>query len=177
MFGACTLGDISRWKYFKGDILGRYFKLHLGRYIKVIYWFPAGFHNYFSKPPPPSTFLFFCNIFLILRTDELFYNLSSKTSNLAQNGWTHLFCYYSFVFKNFKSERTNTSLLLLFLCLQKLQIRTDEHISQFARLGLRTLVLGHKIITQVKPTQCSMNFTINWNATKEDWLKCIDRIC
>ena len=30
--------------------------------------------------------------------------------------------------------------------------RTDEHISQFARLGLRTLVLGHKIITQVSCT-------------------------
>ena len=27
--------------------------------------------------------------------------------------------------------------------------RTDDHISQFAALGLRTLVLGHKTITQV----------------------------
>ena len=27
--------------------------------------------------------------------------------------------------------------------------RTDEHIEQFAKLGLRTLVLGHKVISQV----------------------------
>ena len=50
-------------------------------------------------------------------------------------------------------------------------LRTDEHISQFARLGLRTLVLGHKIITQVfiTPTDktLSQRLSINWRKTCE----------
>ena len=37
---------------------------------------------------------------------------------------------------------------MIFFCI-KFLFRTDEHISQFARLGLRTLVLGYKTITQV----------------------------
>ena len=47
--------------------------------------------------------------------------------------YLHLFCNYFLSLKSMVSQ----------------MLRTDEHISQFARLGLRTLVLGHKIITQV----------------------------